>query len=311
MENRQRAFELWKESGGQKPLKDIATELGVPTSTVRNWKARDKWDGERTTSYCDATRRRASNANQKIVEEVGLAEGLTEFERNFCLHYIGCFNATQAAYKAGYQGTYAAVKNHAWTLLRKPQIQNLIKSLKQMKRLAIMADVDDMIELQMRIAFSDIGQYVEFGQRDVPVMGPFGPIFVKDDAGNKCSVMRTINYVDFKPGELLDTQLISEISQGRDGAKLKLADRGKALEFLSQYFLANPLDKHKIDYENRKLAIEEKKQNGDPSGLASSALQVQSIAELIRNPVPKREIEGFMPGGESDDPVRASDDEAD
>ncbi|MEC1118527.1 phage terminase small subunit [Bacillus safensis] len=41
---RDKAFRLWKESGGARLLKDIADELGVTSSTVRKWKANDKWD---------------------------------------------------------------------------------------------------------------------------------------------------------------------------------------------------------------------------------------------------------------------------
>ncbi|MCP6683237.1 phage terminase small subunit [Bacillus nakamurai] len=41
---RDEAFHLWKESGGTKKLKDIADELGVTSSTVRKWKASDKWE---------------------------------------------------------------------------------------------------------------------------------------------------------------------------------------------------------------------------------------------------------------------------
>lgn len=41
---RDEAFRLWKESSGTKKLKDIADELGVSSSTVRKWKAIDKWE---------------------------------------------------------------------------------------------------------------------------------------------------------------------------------------------------------------------------------------------------------------------------
>ncbi|MCY9371037.1 phage terminase small subunit [Bacillus haynesii] len=43
---RDEAFRLWKESSGTKKLKDIADELGVSSSTVRKWKATDKWEDE-------------------------------------------------------------------------------------------------------------------------------------------------------------------------------------------------------------------------------------------------------------------------
>lgn len=44
--NRDKAFQLWKESDGSRLLKDIAEELGVTANTIRKWKANDKWDVE-------------------------------------------------------------------------------------------------------------------------------------------------------------------------------------------------------------------------------------------------------------------------
>jgi uncharacterized protein YjcR len=43
--NRDKAFELWIASEGQRELKDIASELGVSPGQVRNWKNQDDWDG--------------------------------------------------------------------------------------------------------------------------------------------------------------------------------------------------------------------------------------------------------------------------
>lgn len=42
--NRDKAFGLYKESGGTKLLVDIAAELGVSDSQIRKWKSQDKWD---------------------------------------------------------------------------------------------------------------------------------------------------------------------------------------------------------------------------------------------------------------------------
>ncbi|KZE67036.1 hypothetical protein AWM68_19795 [Fictibacillus phosphorivorans] len=42
--SRDKAFELWKESGGKRLLKDIAAELDVTDTQVRKWKNQDKWD---------------------------------------------------------------------------------------------------------------------------------------------------------------------------------------------------------------------------------------------------------------------------
>jgi transposase len=42
--DRDKAFELWKSSGGTMKLKEIADALGVSEGTVRGWKAKDEWD---------------------------------------------------------------------------------------------------------------------------------------------------------------------------------------------------------------------------------------------------------------------------
>lgn len=54
---RDKAYRIWIESNKQKPLKDIAEELGVSSSTVRKWKSEDKWDGE--------TKRSAPNEKER------------------------------------------------------------------------------------------------------------------------------------------------------------------------------------------------------------------------------------------------------
>lgn len=42
--NRNKAFELWRDSSGKKPLKSIAEELGVSDNQVRKWKNQDEWE---------------------------------------------------------------------------------------------------------------------------------------------------------------------------------------------------------------------------------------------------------------------------
>lgn len=44
--NRDKAFELWKESGKNRTLKEIAQELGVSESQVRKWKNQDNWENK-------------------------------------------------------------------------------------------------------------------------------------------------------------------------------------------------------------------------------------------------------------------------
>lgn len=93
---------------------------------------------------------------------------------------------------------------------------------------------DDIIEKMMRIAFSDIKSYAEWGNRN------------------------SKNYVSFKDSNKVDGELISEIKQGKDGATIKLNDSIKALDWLSNYFIMNPLDKHKKEFDNKNLRLKQK-----------------------------------------------------
>lgn len=45
--NRDKAKELWLQSGKKRLLKDIAAELGVSETQVRKWKNQDAWEGQK------------------------------------------------------------------------------------------------------------------------------------------------------------------------------------------------------------------------------------------------------------------------
>lgn len=42
--NRERAYEIYKESGGKVDLVEIASQLNLSSGTIRGWKSKDKWD---------------------------------------------------------------------------------------------------------------------------------------------------------------------------------------------------------------------------------------------------------------------------
>lgn len=74
---RDRAFSIWVESGKQIALKDIAEQLGVSPSQVRNWKVQDKWEdaaivAQRNTNDC-ATKSKsgAPKGNRNAAGNIG------------------------------------------------------------------------------------------------------------------------------------------------------------------------------------------------------------------------------------------------
>lgn len=192
-----------------------------------------------------------------MIQSVESNEGLTDQQKAFCLHYVKTFNATMA-YKRAYECSYDNAKAHGYELLQNVDIRNEITRLKRLRAEAILADPNDIVEKYMQIAFADITDYLDFGRATVPVMGPYGPLY-EGKGKNKKPITREVNDVRFKESSEVDGTLLSEVKQGKDGASVKLADRMKALEWLSNYFEMNPMDKHRIEYENKKLEYEQKK----------------------------------------------------
>lgn len=70
----------------------------------------------------------------------------------------------------------------------------------------------------------------------MPVMSAFGPVTETDpETGEKVPVMREVNVVKLKDSSEVDTSLVGEVKQGRDGVSIKLPDRMKALEWLADH----------------------------------------------------------------------------
>lgn len=257
----QKAHDLYKQ--GMK-LVDIANQLNVPDGTVRRWKSTYKWDGERSykTSERSAKKNRVKKeAFDDGTKETMMNENLTHEQRLFCIYYSKSFNATQSYLKA-YRSSYETAMVNGSNLLRNAKISEEINRLKEIKRQQILAGEEDLVEKHMRIAFSNISDYLSFGREEVPIMGPFGPI--KDEEGEK--VTKEVNYVKFKDSSSVDTELIQEVKQGKDGVSIKLYDAQKSMDWLERHFMLNPLDRHKIAFDNAKLELERKKVEPEDKG---------------------------------------------
>lgn len=214
-------------------LKDIAAKLKVKESTVRSWKRRYNWDDDDAMLQRNATKKTVPVAT--VVKETSANTELTEKEKLFCLYFVKCFNASKAYYKA-YEGCeYSSAQVGGCRLLKKDKIKAEIDRLKQDKLNRAFLSQDDIFQKYIDIAFADITDYVSFGRETVPVMGPFGPVTVKGDDGNKVQLEKEINSVKFKESAKVDGTLITEVKQGRDGASIKLADKMKALEWLAEH----------------------------------------------------------------------------
>lgn len=222
--------------------KEIAEKYNVSINTVKSWKTRYGWDKKgmhtkmRKVCTQKAIEKVKKEAAGETVEQVVNNKNLTDDDQLFCLYYIKSFNATKAYHKSHPNVTYESAMVMGCRTLKRPEIKDEIMRLKQAKMNKVMLEPEDIFAKYMDIAFSDITDYVSFGRREVDVMGPFGPIKVKDeDTGETKTLTKKVNAVEFKESYMVDGTLIAEVKQGKDGASVKLADRMKALDWLADH----------------------------------------------------------------------------
>ena len=260
-----KAYELFKE--GYK-LKDIASKLEVAEGTVRSWKKRYNWESAtQRKNKCNVAKENKKNNSRKkdikepIAEEVKeVLENteLTDKQRLFCIYYIKRFNATKA-YQKAYQCSYETALVAGPRLLGNVRIQEEVKSLKEGKLNKIMLNEEDIFQKYMDIAFSDIGDYLSFKKvrknkwtknkdgEDIPVINP--------ETGEQDYF--EYNFVELNNSKELDTSILQEVSEGKDGVKIKLQDKMKALQWLADH-IGIATDKQKAELEVLKSKVNKK-----------------------------------------------------
>lgn len=234
-------------------LIDIANQLGIPEGTVRSWKNRYNWDcnvAKEKRNVAKTKKNKKQNQEEPSVDEVSsIIENpeLTDKQRLFCVHYIRSFNATKA-YQKAYGCSYETAMVEGSSHLRNPKIKSEILKLKQERLNREFLSEADIFQKYMDIAFTDITDYMTFGTEEVPVMAMYGPVKIKNpETGEEKQLTKIVNTVRFKDSSEVDGTILSEVKQGKDGASIKLSDRMKALQWLSDHMdMATEEQKAKI-----------------------------------------------------------------
>lgn len=222
-------------------LIDIANQLGIPEGTVRSWKNRYNWDcnvAKEKRNVAKAKKNKKQNQEEPSVDEVSSIidnPELNDKQRLFCVHYIRCFNATKA-YQRSYGCDYRTAQSNGYKLLTNTYIKQEILRLKQERLNREFLSESDIFQKYMDIAFADITDYMEFGIEEVPVMAMYGPVKVENPETKEKEILKKkVNVVRFKNSSEVDGTILAEVKQGKDGASIKLADRMKALQWLSDH----------------------------------------------------------------------------
>lgn len=267
---RDEAFEIYKKNNGNIDLVEIAKMLSLSPGTVRGWKAKDKWDSELNGTLQNDTERSNKKVNKKSKNREPIAEEvkevlenteLTEKQRLFCIYYIEDYNKTRA-YQRAYECSYRVANINGPRLLVnasiKKEIERLTNECLEEKEVNAKLLNKRLFEMYIKIAFADIGDYLRFGQEEQKVWsmnddGSFKPVIDPETGEQK---VRKYNFVNLNESEEVDTTIISEVSEGKDGVKIKLHDKMKALEWLDKHYgQLDKLTSEKLEIEKQKLEL--------------------------------------------------------
>lgn len=222
---------------GQK-LVEIASQLNLPEGTVRRWKCTHKWDSERSdknNERSDKKKIKKRKSSEREVEQVIENPELTDKQRLFCIYYSRCFNATKA-YQKAYKADYPTAAANGPRMLGNARVKEEILSLKKERLNREFLSEADIFQKYIDIAFSDITDYVKFGTEEAAVMAMYGPVQIEDpQTGEKKPLTETVNIIHFRDSSEVDGTIISEVKHGKNGSSIKLADRMKALQWLSDH----------------------------------------------------------------------------
>lgn len=255
-EKAEKAHELY--NAGMR-LVEIADQLKIPAGTVRRWKSTYHWDGEhqsersekkseRSESKKSVTKRAVADEVKQVIQNTDL----TDKQQLFCVYYIRCFNATKA-YQKAYGCDYTTAMSEGSKCLRNPKIKDEVFRLKQERLNREFLSESDIFQKYMDIAFADVTDFMEFGNEDVDVIL---------DTGEQKTI--TVSHVNIKNDADVDGTIISEVSKGKDGVKVKLADRMKALQWLSDHMdLATEKQRAEIALLKAKVQTDDGEENAD------------------------------------------------
>lgn len=206
------ALKAYIEADGGITATSLCRRARVPSSWIEKWMKNEHWE-QFLPGREKGDRFKLTDTVKKRARTSSDELELTDQEWLFCYSYYKCRSAAQAAANAGYQNDHYPAK-----LLTRPDIRKALDTIAKEAQHEVLLEACDIINMWAKIAFADMTDYVTISR-----------------AG-----------VFLKPGTQIDGQVIQEVKEGRDGVTIKLADRMKALDRLSEYLGVTPEDKTKM-----------------------------------------------------------------
>lgn len=292
--NRDKAKAMYIDSKGKMLLKDIAAQLDVKDTQVRKWKSQDKWDEELKGNVTNRKRNVTKKSKgidgqlktELLPEEIETLnnEELTEKQRLFCLYYVRWFNATKA-YQKAYGCDYTTAMVNGCKLLSNPKIQTHIQSIKDAKIKQSMYTAEDYFQKMMDIAYSDVTDYLEFGQEETLVMSMYGPIKIENSNGDKELLKEKKNFVRLRESCEVDGTLIQEVKQGKEGVSVKLISKEFALKWLDKHY-SDATDMQKAQLDKLRAQTDKLKSDSEDTHDESAQSKMEAITGIVEQMQP-------------------------
>lgn len=238
-------------------------------------------------------------------------DDLNSKEQAFCIFYNRNPNVGLAIMKAGYNcKNMDSAACYGYQKLGEPKIRKEIERLRKIRLAAMSLTVEDItskiVDMHMAIGFADAKDTVDFGTRQVPLRNESGAVISLPDPKTKelKPVMVSENFVELFKSDRVDGRIIHKISQSsRGGFSVAFEDRKASLQWLAEYFSINPMDKHKMEYDKKRIELEEKSVNAKiktgesiTEAIQQAGAQTQTLAALINKPLENRKIGDYDNG---------------
>ena len=206
---------------------------------------------------------------------------LTAKQQRFVDEYLIDLNATQAAIRAGYSArTARSISNENLT---KPDIQSAIEKGMKARSSRVEITQDMVLKELAKIGFSDIRKVVRWGETQVRMVDG------EDDGPEDMVPYHGLALIDSTEIDDNTAGAIAEVSQGKEGLKVKLHDKKGALVdigrhlgmFSAQQHSALEAELKRIEIENRRLINEKLRRELNPP---KEEVGQHAIAEYTLSP---------------------------
>lgn len=165
-----------------------------------------------------------SRDHSKLLNRFDLSDGEREFVELFCV-----YNSATKAYALAYHISHNQARGLAHKLMLKDEVVRAIEMLKRAHIKSNGITGYDIVDRLREIAFADVGDFEKWGSDKLMVTDNKGNPVRSEDG---LPIYERHNWIELTDSELVNTGLVDEITNGKDGPHVKLLDRYKALQML-------------------------------------------------------------------------------